>query len=54
MNDISLINDGWTSWIVCSFPKEEMRFEVGPFGPEEEIERRHLLPDGEWSEWQPV
>lgn len=54
MIGICLVEDRWTSWIVCSFPEEEMRFEVGPWGPASEIERRTLLPEGDWSEWQTV
>ena len=54
MIDISLVECGRVSWIVCTFPSEEMRFEVNQFDVEKDIERRILLPDSEWSEWQSV
>jgi hypothetical protein len=52
-SEMVVVNEGWTTWVVCSFKNnEEMRFKVGPFGPEEEIEKRSLQNDGEWSEWE--
>jgi len=52
-SEMAIINEGWTTWVVCSFKNnEEMRFKVGPFGPDEEIEKRSLQNNGEWSEWE--
>ena len=50
MTGIFVDSDEWTQWIVCTFKDEEMRFQVGPFGPRGGIQRR-VWTQGDWSEW---
>lgn len=55
LSDVFVLPEGDYTWVLCSFKNdEEMRFKVGPFGPEEQIERRYLMDDGEWSSWERV